>query len=452
MSKQVFTLKQVAASIRKTMEARYHQPYWVKAEVYKMNLFPSGHAFPELVQRENGKIVASLSGVIWHQNYQRIRDTFEKTVKEPLSEGKELLLEVRIVFHEIYGLSLQISDIDPNFSLGALHQLKLNTIKQLDQDQLLNRNKEFQLNLPKRIALISAASSKGLSDFYQVLEAKKHQFGIATFLFNCTLQGDTAIESILTALGKIRQLTQHFDAVAIVRGGGAEVGMSCYDDYKLCRTIAEFPLPVLCGIGHSTNLTVAEMVAYSHAITPSVLASNLLAEFEEAEKSILDAAHIIRETCRRSNEHNRSWLNQTSIKLSRLSKAFLGNNKVALSQMISSTNRSSTWVLDKKHQQIALVPYQLQQAFVQTQQREIRGVELNLQTITFRSRQHLQQQSLRVDSLDKQAQLMDPKSVLSRGYSIARKDSKALLSNKGLKTGDLTALEFYQGKVETVVK
>ncbi|NDB36102.1 MAG: exodeoxyribonuclease VII large subunit [Flavobacteriia bacterium] len=136
MSKQVFTLKQVAASIRKTMEARYHQPYWVKAEVYKMNLFPSGHAFPELVQRENGKIVASLSGVIWHQNYQRIRDTFEKTVKEPLSEGKELLLEVRIVFHEIYGLSLQISDIDPNFSLGALHQLKLNTIKQLDQDQL----------------------------------------------------------------------------------------------------------------------------------------------------------------------------------------------------------------------------------------------------------------------------------------------------------------------------
>ena len=120
--------------------------------------------------------------------------------------------------------------------------------------------------------------------------------------------------------------------------------------------------------------------------------------------------------------------------------------------MISSTNRSSTWVLDKKHQQIALVPYQLQQAFVQTQQREIRGVELNLQTITFRSRQHLQQQSLRVDSLDKQAQLMDPKSVLARGYSIARKNNKALVSHEGLRSGDLIALEFFQGKVDTVVK
>ena len=452
MSKQIFTLLQVAASIRKTLENRYQQSYWVRAELYKMNLFASGHAFPELVQREDGKIVANLTGVIWRTHFERIKTHFEKTVQEPLSEGKELLLEIKIVFSETYGLSLHILDIDATFSLGALHQLRLNTLKQLHQEGLLNKNQQLSLSLPKRIALISAESSKGLSDFNEVLLAHKDRFGIATFLFNSTLQGDAAIDSIIGALEKIHRVRRHFDAVAIVRGGGAEVGMSCYDDFRLCKKIAEFPLPVLCGIGHSTNLTVAEMIAYSHAITPSVLATNLLAEFENAENSIIEAAQTIRETCRRSHEQNRAWLNKTSIKLSRLSKVLLGNHKDALVREISSTRRSSKWILDKKHQQIALVPYHLQQVFVHTKQTERRSVDHLSHTLTFRSQQIIHQQRLGLDSLEKQTQLLDPKSVLARGFSIARKNNITLVSNEGLCSGDLIALEFFQGKVDTVVK
>jgi len=137
MSKEVFTLKQVAQSIRKTLESRYERTYWVKAEIYKMNLFPSGHAFPELVQRTDGKIVANLSGVIWKTNYGRISKQFEATVKEPFSEGKEVLMLVKITFSEVYGLSLHITDIDPSYSLGALHKLKLETIDALNKQNIL---------------------------------------------------------------------------------------------------------------------------------------------------------------------------------------------------------------------------------------------------------------------------------------------------------------------------
>jgi len=188
MSKEVFTLKQVAQSIRKTLESRYERVYWVKAEIYKMNLFPSGHAFPELVQRTDGKIVANLSGVIWKTNYGRISKQFEATVKEPFSEGKEVLMLVKITFSEVYGLSLHVTDIDPSYSLGALHKLKLETIDALNKLGILQKNQSLRLSLPKRIAVISAESSKGLSDFMQVLSGSS--FGIATFLFNATVQGD----------------------------------------------------------------------------------------------------------------------------------------------------------------------------------------------------------------------------------------------------------------------
>ena len=182
MSKDVFTLKQVAQSIRKTIEGRYERTYWVKAEIYKMNLFPSGHAFPELVQRQDGKIVANMTGVIWKTNLSRITKQFEQTVKEPFTEGKEVLMEVKITFSELYGLSLHISNIDPSYSLGALHRLKLETIEKLNALGVLQKNQTLKLILPKRIAVISAEFSKGLSDFMQVLQ--HYLTGIRFFLIN----------------------------------------------------------------------------------------------------------------------------------------------------------------------------------------------------------------------------------------------------------------------------
>lgn len=452
MSKEVFTLKQVAQSIRKTLESRYERTYWVKAEIYKMNLFPSGHAFPELVQRTDGKIVANLSGVIWKTNYGRISKQFEATVKEPFSEGKEVLMLVKITFSEVYGLSLHITDIDPSYSLGALHKLKLETIDALNKLGILQKNQSLSLSLPKRIAVISAESSKGLSDFMQVLSASQSQIGISTFLFNATVQGDQAVESILQAFNKIERVRQYFDAVVIVRGGGAEVGMSCYDDFKLCKRIAEFPLPVLCGIGHSTNLTVAEMVAYLHAITPSVLASDLLQEFELK----LNELHAI---CTNLNlvqskllTNIKNTFNQTVSKINGVTKWRFERISNQLNTIEQRSIQEAKQILSFHKQYISSSPIAIQTLVKKSHQIEHHRRTMLQQQLTFTMNRMVDKNGIMIESLEKQVQLMSPSAVLARGFSIARSNGKAVLSKTELRPGTMIQIELSDGTAEAEVK
>ena len=452
MSKEVFTLKQVAQSIRKTLESRYERTYWVKAEIYKMNLFPSGHAFPELVQRTDGKIVANLSGVIWKTNYGRISKQFEATVKEPFSEGKEVLMLVKITFSEVYGLSLHITDIDPSYSLGALHKLKLETIDALNKLGILQKNQSLSLSLPKRIAVISAESSKGLSDFMQVLSASQSQIGISTFLFNATVQGDQAVESILQAFKKIERVRQHFDAVVIVRGGGAEVGMSCYDDFKLCKRIAEFPLPVLCGIGHSTNLTVAEMVAYSHAITPSVLASDLLQEFELKLlelHAIYANLNLVQSTL---ITNIKNTFNQTVSKINGVTKWRFERINNQLNTIEQRSIQEAKQILSFHKQYISSSPIAIQTLVKKSHQIEHHRRTMLQQQLTFTMNRMVDKNGTMIESLEKQVQLMSPSAVLARGFAIARSNGKAVLSKTELRPGTMIQIELSDGTAEAEVK
>ncbi|NDA98468.1 MAG: exodeoxyribonuclease VII large subunit, partial [Flavobacteriia bacterium] len=181
--KQVFTLQQVVRSIKKTLEDRYTQNYWVKAEMHKLNKYPSGHAFPELVQKDENKIVAQITGTIWKQQLERINTKFIEVVKEPLREGTTLLLLVKINYSETFGLGLQILDIDPSFSLGELQKQREETLRKLAKECLLNLNQKLHFPLlPKRVAIISADSSKGLSDFLQVLQENEKSYFIFTHL------------------------------------------------------------------------------------------------------------------------------------------------------------------------------------------------------------------------------------------------------------------------------
>jgi len=450
MSKEVFTLKQVAQSIRKTLESRYERTYWVKAEIYKMNLFPSGHAFPELVQRTDGKIVANLSGVIWKTNYGRISKQFEATVKEPFSEGKEVLMLVKITFSEVYGLSLHVTDIDPSYSLGALHKLKLETIDALNKLGILQKNQSLRLSLPKRIAVISAESSKGLSDFMQVLSGSS--FGISTFLFNATVQGDQAIESILKAFNKIEQVRQYFDAVVIVRGGGAEVGMSCYDDFKLCKRIAEFPLPVLCGIGHSTNLTVAEMVAYSHAITPSVLAADLLQEFELKLLELDAICANLKQAQNRLVTDTKNTFNQAVSKINGVTKWRFERINNQLNAIEQRSIQETKHLLLFHKQYISTSPIAIQTLVKKSHQIEHHRRTMLQQQLTFTMNRMVDKNAAIIESLEKQIHLMSPSAVLARGFAIARSNGKAILSKTELHPGSMIQIELSDGTAEAEVK
>ena len=436
--KQVFTLQQVVRSIKKTLEDRYTQNYWVKAEMHKLNKYPSGHAFPELVQKDENKIVAQITGTIWKQQLERINTKFIEVVKEPLREGTTLLLLVKINYSETFGLGLQILDIDPSFSLGELQKQREETLRKLAKEGLLNLNQKLHFPLlPKRVAIISAESSKGLSDFMQVLQENEKSYFIFTHLFNAYLQGDVAVQSIISALKKIKRVKDHFDIVIIVRGGGAEVGMTCYNNYDLCKAIAEFPLPVLTGIGHSTNLNVAEMVSFRNEITPTKLAEFLLQTFREFEQEtkrlnremiahslqLIDKTkqdfngqvRVFKHASLRFTDSLKNELNQQIIELKNTTRYFLKNENDAVLSLKNDYRIVTKEIITAERNTLSLIS------------KPIKGSLLHF----------FERKESDLEQLEKTVNILNPSNVLQRGYSLTLLNGKILSAKNKPKKGDL---------------
>jgi exodeoxyribonuclease VII large subunit len=406
--KQIFSLKQVVQSIQKTIEERYSTNYWVKAEMHKMNRYPSGHAFPELVQKEDGKIVAQITGTIWKQQLERINEAFIQVVKEPLQDGKTLLLLVKINYHPTFGLTLQILDIDPSYSLGELQREREETLKKLEALQLINRNqsREFPL-LPKRLAIISGDSSKGLSDFYQVLQENPYNYYFETTFFEAYVQGDLAVNSICNALEKIKENIAKYDVVVIVRGGGAEVGMTCYNHFDLCKSIASFPIPVLTGIGHSTNLTVAEMVSFRNAITPTKLAEFLVLTFREFDLEI------------------EKLLKQLSLESERL----LSMKQLKLIAQVNGLTQLVQKRIRNAKERFLSLQFQVQHQSRSQLAKHQQAIENKETRLKPQVQFFLEKEVQKIQQVEEKVQFLDPIHVLKRGYSITRIKGKAIDGN-----------------------
>ena len=261
----------------------------------KLNHYPySGHAFPDLIEKKDEVIVAQMRAVIWNGDFKRINDKFLSCGIGALSDGVSILFRATIMYDEFHGLSLRIIDIDTSFTLGELEKQRINCIERLKAEKIYNLNKSKQLvSLPKRFAVISVESSKGYNDFMKVVLSHSPKFAIFTHLFPSLLQGEGAVYSMLQAFERIEAVAEFFDAVLIIRGGGGDVGLSCYNDYRLCRAVALCSLPVLTGIGHSTNQTVAEQTAWHDFITPTDLADSILGYHETALQNITEARNSL---------------------------------------------------------------------------------------------------------------------------------------------------------------
>jgi len=373
-------------------------------------------------------------------------------VKEPLKEDTTLLMQVKVAFHESYGLSLQIMDIDPNYSLGELHKERLETIKKLQTKGILNNNQhvDFPL-LPKRLAVISAASSKGLSDFYQVIENNDWGYQFFTMLFQAYLQGDLAANSIRNQLESIKKVIHHFDAVVIVRGGGGEVGLSCYNNYDLCEAIAEFPIPVLTGIGHSTNLTVAEMIAFRNAITPTELGDFLIQSFHAfADPVIRSEETIIREARDLIKNEQRSLKSLSEIFSLKLSNA-LDQEKYRLRRTARAVSHETSRVMVRNRTRIE----QFKVRSINGSKRLIEHAEDELENaiefIRKDSSKIVEANRLQIDQLAKIVQLMDPVHVLKRGYSITTINGK-LVDQSDIKKGTIIQTRTANFSIESEIQ
>ncbi|HIP32069.1 MAG TPA: exodeoxyribonuclease VII large subunit [Crocinitomicaceae bacterium] len=434
---KVFTLKQVLSSIKKTLEQRYSSTYWVKAEMHKLNLSKKGHCYPELLEKQDGRIVAEIRGMIWQTNFDRINKRFIQTVKEPLKDDMTLLLLVKITYSETFGLSLNIIDVDPNYSLGELQKERQETLKRLQKEGLINRNQQLGFPiLPKRIAVISAESSKGLSDFIQVIENNSWGYQFFTMLFPALLQGDNASDSISAQLERIKRVKNHFDMVVIVRGGGGEVGLSCYNNYELCKNIASFPLPILTGIGHSTNLTVAEMVAFRNAITPTELGDFLIQAFHNFSVPVKDAVKRLKVSVSNITSEVKLHLTNESKLFRSAAKQMLAENKQIIHANVKGLENNFKFLLlnhkmmIRKNEQGV---YRSARELLSNEQNELEKLQ---DALPSKTNTQLISEQHKINVLAQSIRLMDPINVLNRGYSITLLNGKTIGEKNTVKKGD----------------
>ena len=451
----IFSLSEVTKSIQNTLSERYPTSFWVKAEMNKLNHYPqSGHCYPDLVEKADNKIIAEIRSTIWKEDYQRINDNFLNVLHEPLKNGIGILFSAKISFHPVFGLSLRILDIDPSYSLGELEKEKQQTIEKIKKEGIYHANKSREMPLlPKRIAIISAQTSKGFSDFLNVIDSNTWGYQFFQMLFPANLQGENAVDSITSQLKRIEKVKHHFDAVAIIRGGGGDVGLTCYNNYELTKAIALFPLPVLTGIGHSTNETVTEMVAFKNAITPTELADYLIQKFHNFAVPVQKAQEtIIAKGSQMIRDEKIKILNSVryfkSVIFSRLIKS-----KNEIQNELKSLLLQSAYFIQRKRERhinknILLMEQGARQVFLSNRQQieSIKSNFLNKAALFIHSEKKV------IESIEKNIDLLNPVNVLNRGYSITTVNDKVLKTVDGMQEGVILKTILPDGNIISVTR
>lgn len=449
----VYSLSEVAMSIHNVIARNYTRPYYIKAEILKLNYYPhSGHCYPELVEREGNKITAEMRAIIWSSNFESINRRFMTIVGEPLKENLSVLVLATIQYSPKHGLALHIEDVEPSYTLGELERNRQEVIAKLKKENIFDANKKLKIPLlPQKIAVISVETSKGYSDFINTLNNNDKSYTFHTELFPSILQGEKAISGITSQLNVISQRIDDFDCVVIVRGGGGDVGLSCYDDYQLASTVATFPLPVLTGIGHSTNTTICDLVAYKNFITPTDVAFFLIKAFSNFDEQIQTSFASILSSISTIIENN-------SVKLNN----FEANFKLKASKLLTNVNKElnkiSTEILFNSKELIRNYKQVQKEVFrniVEATTQQIKNSNLMLSNCFDRilafTKQNLNRQKQDCDVLESKLRLLSPQNILKRGYSITLKNGKAIVDNSELQPGDKLETILYNGKVSSVV-
>jgi exodeoxyribonuclease VII large subunit len=348
--KKIYTLSDLGRSIKTIIEKTYTSAYWIKAEIAKLNYYPhSGHCYPDLVEKNNNIIQAQMRSTIWAADFQKINKRFKEVAGQPLKEGMVILFKANLVFHPLHGLSLQIRDIEPSFTVGEMALEKIRNIEKLKKEGVFDHNrKNIMPLLPARVAVISVETSKGYHDFLQILQTQASGFRWWHYLFPSLLQGDHAAESIIAQLRIIRKATGRFDMVAIIRGGGGDIGLNCYDNYNLAHEIATFPLPVITGIGHATNVTISEMVAWGNKITPTDVAYFIVDRFKSFQKRIDLASNSISRKASHSLVYNKQTINHLENKIYQYPAFILSGKRRSLETFVSAMASSTRGIQQKQ--------------------------------------------------------------------------------------------------------
>jgi len=399
------TLSELTEQIQQTIRTGFETPVWIRAEISELRENQGGHCYLELIEKDTDSdtLLAKSKATCWASTYRMLKPYFESATGQTLRAGLKVLVAVTVEFHSVYGFSLNVRDIDPTFTMGEMAARRMQIIRQLEADGVVDMNK--QLPMPavvQRLAIISSATAAGYGDFSDQLKNNPSHFVFYTRLFPAIMQGDQAEGSIIKALETIYEHAELFDVVVIIRGGGATTDLACFDSYDLALNCAQFPLPILAGIGHQRDVSILDMVAYASLKTPTAVAEYLNSNLQEAEDQALNIFADIRDVIKNKIDADNRRIDQIKLR-------------------IKQTLRS--WVVQKTH----------------LLERQKSRLQSNV-------RMQILKQNNRLVVLEKSIDTYSPVFLLRHGYTITTLNGKRITSASQVQAGDKIRTYVHDGE------
>jgi exodeoxyribonuclease VII large subunit len=448
------TLNELQIIIRDSLYLALPDLYWIVAEIAEIRENFSGHCYLELVEKQpdDKNVRARARAVIWNNRYRVLKPFFENITGESLKQGLKILVRVKVEYHEIYGLSLVVSDIDPSFTYGEMAIKRQLIIQKLGEEGVLEMNKELSFPaVPQRIAVISSGNAAGYSDFINHLKGNKEGYVFYTVLFDTAMQGTETEQSVIGSLDRIASVAQMFDVVAIIRGGGSTTDLSWFDNYNIAYLITQFPLPVLTGIGHEKDMSVTDLVAWKALKTPTAVADYLVECVITADNHLAVLSIAIADNSRLIIERNRNRTDNCRMKLIPVAGLLLSEIKDDISVKIIRTVNICREHLKKAgqipHDQRTRLLISLRIIWSAKGSLLMRQRD-NLVSLTSGS---LKINTARIRELENALEMIKPDNVLRRGYTITSKSGKILRSRDESESGEIIETMFIDGKLKSRV-
>ncbi len=427
---------------------------WITGEISQISKNRSGHCYLELIDKnpDNDSILASSRATIWASRYRMIKPYFETTTGQSLSSGIKIMVSVKVEYHERYGLSLNIIDIEPSFTIGDLARRRLEIIRKLEEEGVISMNKELELPIvPQRIAVISSDTAAGYGDFIDQLKSNSSGYKYHIKLYSSAMQGEGTGKSIISALNKIADLEEEFDLVAIIRGGGAKTDLSSFDDFDLAYFITQFPLPVISGIGHERDESIVDLVAHTSCKTPTAVAEFIIEQADYFVNELDNLRHAILESSRNQLSNWKEDLISDIKDIKAGTDKMLINEKMALKESALRGSSATNRYIFNRQELINKLKLNFRSSLRRFLEQKTQYLANRLNTYKLSAVNSLNLEKNRLHLLNQEAELQNPIRILKRGYSISIQNGKVLKSVKDVERGKVIRTRLSDGSIRSEV-
>lgn len=429
--KGYLSLLQLNTLLRNEIRHLFPDEVWVQAETSDVRIAGNGHCYLEFIQKEehSNTVVAKARGMIWNNTFKVLRPYFERETGQAFVSGLKVLVQVRVEFNEIYGYGLVVNAIDPTYTIGDIVKRRKEILLRLKEEGVLTMNKELTLPiLPQRIAVISSATAAGYGDFCDQLQANRQGFRFEVKLFPALMQGEGVQDSIIAALDRIYEASEQWDVVVIIRGGGATSDLAGFDTYPLAASVAQYPLPIITGIGHERDDTVIDLIAHTRVKTPTAAAEFLIAKMEEAETRLFDVIQSL-----------------TTQPVQRLER-----EKQRLSELTLRIPQVVLQTIHRQERRFIGIEQQMKYRWQTRMQYELHRLQVmpRIQLVVGR---RLEREKAQLTLLEHRTEALSPQRLLQHGYSLTLKNGKAVRSVEQLTEGEHIETHFADGSIESII-